>query len=174
MCSREILADQIAPVFRIKPRRDAGRTNQIAEQHGDMPTLANGFRNWRFGWLRSRWSRGFSGWGVNRTGSQSGNRIQQLHTVPNRGDAKLLQGLVRQARKNRLVYVILAERRLVLAEAKAPQPDHDVHDGAHNREWRTSSAGEARVSRADWIMGVSEVHKDRCGNIANGRVYRRL
>jgi hypothetical protein len=24
-------------------------------------TLANGFRNWRFSWLRSRWSRGFSG-----------------------------------------------------------------------------------------------------------------
>jgi hypothetical protein len=23
-------------------------------------TLANGFRNWRFSWLRSRWSRGFS------------------------------------------------------------------------------------------------------------------
>ena len=50
-----------------------------------------------------------------------------------RGDAKLLQGLVRQARKNRLVYVILAESRLVLPEAQAPQPDHNVHEGAHNR-----------------------------------------
>ena len=68
-------------------------------------------------------------------------------TVPNRGDAKLLQGLVRQARKNRLVYVILAECRLVLSEAQAPQPDHNVHDGAHNRGWQASSAGEARVSR---------------------------
>ena len=47
-----------------------------------------------------------------------------------RRDAKLLQVLVRQARENRLVYVILAEDRLVLAEAQAPQPDHDVHDGA--------------------------------------------
>jgi hypothetical protein len=37
---------------------------------------------------------------------------------------------VRQARENRLVYVILAENRLVLREAQAPQPDHDVHNGA--------------------------------------------
>ena len=49
--------------------------------------------------------------------------------MPNRDDAKLLQGLVRQARKNRLVYVIFAERRLVLPEAQAPQPDYDVHGG---------------------------------------------
>ena len=66
---------------------------------------------------------------------------------PSDGDAKLLQVLVRQARENRLVYLILAECRLVLSEAQAPQPDHDVHDGAHNQEWRASSAGEARVSR---------------------------
>jgi hypothetical protein len=37
---------------------------------------------------------------------------------------------VRQAGKNRLVYVILAECRLVLPEAKAPQPNDDVHDDA--------------------------------------------
>jgi hypothetical protein len=68
--------------------------------------------------------------------------------VPDRGDAKLLQGFVRQARKNRLIYFILAECRLVLPEAQAPQPDHNVHDGRPlNHGWRTSSAGEARVSR---------------------------
>ena len=44
-------------------------------------------------------------------------------------DAKLLQGLVRQARKNRLVYLVLAECDLVLFEPKAPQPTPDVHDG---------------------------------------------
>ena len=47
-----------------------------------------------------------------------------------RRDAKLLQVLVRQARENRLVYVILAEDRLVLPEAQAPQPDDDVLEGA--------------------------------------------
>jgi hypothetical protein len=47
-----------------------------------------------------------------------------------RRDAKLLQLLVRQARENRLVYLVLAEYRLILSEAQAPQPDHDVHDDA--------------------------------------------
>ena len=63
-------------------------------------------------------------------GAQSSDGVQQLEPVTDCCDAKLLQSLVRQARENRLVYVILAEDRLVLPEAQAPQPDHDVHDGA--------------------------------------------
>jgi hypothetical protein len=35
----------------------------------------------------------------------------------------------RQARKNRPVNFIFAERCLILSKAKAPQPNHDVHDG---------------------------------------------
>ena len=31
----------------------------------------------------------------------------------------------------------------ILPEAKAPQPDHHVHDGAHNQWWRASSSGIA-------------------------------
>ena len=50
--------------------------------------------------------------------------------MPDCCDAKLLEGLVRQARKNRLVYLVLAECRLILPEAQAPQPDHNVHDEA--------------------------------------------
>ena len=65
-----------------------------------------------------------------RVATQSGNSVEQLQPMPDRRDAKLLQGLVRQARKNRLVYLILAECRLILPEAQAPQPDHDVHTGA--------------------------------------------
>ena len=62
---------------------------------------------------------------------------------PNDATPSSFRSLVRQARENRLVYVILAEDRLVLTEAQAPQPDHNVHDGAgaHNRGWRTSSSG---------------------------------
>jgi hypothetical protein len=52
--------------------------------------------------------------------------------MPECCDAKLLQVLFREARKNRLVYLVLAECRLILPEAKAPQPDHDVHNGAPN------------------------------------------
>ena len=43
---------------------------------------------------------------------------------------RFLQVLRRQARKDRFVYLVLAERILILSKAKAPQPDHDVHDGA--------------------------------------------
>ena len=92
--------------------------------------------------------------------------------MTNRADAKFLQVLRRQVRENRLVYLVLAECRLILPEAQAPQPDHDVHEYAHSRGWRASSAGAEKVSRTDWIMGVSEVHKDRCAHIANGSVYR--
>src|SRR5262249_44683405 len=31
---------------------------------------------------------------------------------------------------DRFVYLVLAEDRLILPEAQAPQPDHNVHDGA--------------------------------------------
>ena len=51
-----------------------------------------------------------------------------LRRCPQMRDAKLLQVLRRQVRKNRLVYRILAEYRLILPEAQAPQPDHNVHD----------------------------------------------
>ena len=52
------------------------------------------------------------------------------------------------ARENRLVYVILAEDRLILPEAQAPQPDQDVHDGAPQTQGCcTSSCGPGRVSR---------------------------
>ena len=52
-------------------------------------------------------------------GAQSGNGIEELAAVPQRRDAKLLQVLSREVRENRLVYVILAEDRLVLPEAQA-------------------------------------------------------
>ena len=67
--------------------------------------------------------------------------------VPERCDAKLLQVLVRQARKNRLVYLVLAECRLILPEAQAPQPDHDVHLVPQTQGCSTSSCGPGRVSR---------------------------
>jgi len=65
---------------------------------------------------------------------QSGNCVEQLHPVPECCDAKLLQVLFRQARKNRLVYLILAECRLILPKAQAPQPDHNVHTALKLRD----------------------------------------
>src|SRR6516225_10934709 len=55
--------------------------------------------------------------------------------MPKCRDAKLLQVLVRQARKNSFVNLVFAERSLILCKAKAPQPNHDVHDGDPNSGW---------------------------------------
>jgi len=52
--------------------------------------------------------------------------------MPDDTDAQILQVLSRQARKNRFVNLVLAERCLILPKAKASQPNDDVHDGAPN------------------------------------------
>src|ERR1700719_2080468 len=67
--------------------------------------------------------------------------------MPDCCDPKLLQGLVRQTRKDRLVYFILAECRLILPEAQAQQPDHNVHDGARTQGCDPSSCSPEGVSR---------------------------
>jgi len=72
--------------------------------------------------------------------------------MPNCCDAKLLQGLVRQARKNRLVYLVLAESRLITFEAKAPQPTPDVHKRALNASMCLSSFRRNSVSRRAVIL----------------------
>ena len=47
-------------------------------------------------------------------------------------DTEVLQVFRCEVRKNRLVYLVFAESRLIPSEAKAPQPDHNVHDGDPN------------------------------------------
>ena len=54
--------------------------------------------------------------------------------MPDRSDTKILQILCGQTRQDGIVDVILAERRLVLFEAKAPQPTFDVHGVASVRQ----------------------------------------
>jgi hypothetical protein len=69
--------------------------------------------------------------------------------MTDRTDAKLLEVLRREL-GGTVSSISLAE--CILPEAQAPQPDHNVHDGAYYRGWRTSSAGAARVSRV--TLGV--------------------
>ena len=61
--------------------------------------------------------------------TQSSDGFQQLHTgaLPKRRQAPSGLSCLRPGIP--LVYVILAECRLILPEAQAPQPDHNVHDG---------------------------------------------
>jgi hypothetical protein len=62
-----------------------------------------------------RWYRAPADWQLSKTGS-----------IP------IGRRLVPEAGKDRLVDVIVAEGRLIHPEAQAPQPDHNVHDGAHS------------------------------------------
>jgi hypothetical protein len=101
----QIRADQIAPVLGIKPRRDAGRTYKIAEHHRNMSAFASGFCDRRGSRRCSRRSNARRGGSSlhGRVITQGHDGIEQLHPVPECGDAKLLQVFFRQARKDRPV-----------------------------------------------------------------------
>ena len=58
--------------------------------------------------------------------------------VTDRANANFLQVILREAREDPLVYLVVSECRLVSFEAQAPQPIYDVHDdapsaGTHDR-----------------------------------------
>ena len=52
--------------------------------------------------------------------------------MANRGDTEFLEVIAGQRGQNLGIDVILTECRLVLPEAQTPQPDQNVHDGAHS------------------------------------------
>jgi hypothetical protein len=137
-------------VSRIK-RRQGRRADQVGEHHSDLTALGAVFWTCAWGTRRGRCVNG--GRLAARITVQSSNSIEKLQPMPDCRDAKLLQGLVRQARKDRLVYLILAESRLILPETQAPQPDHDVHKSAPNSGLRPifvrsrESVQEARNGR---------------------------
>src|SRR5262249_51576965 len=110
--------DYIAEVLWVHASRQRRRTYKVGEHHRDLAALGPVFRSS----ARGAWS------GLQVTGrrlralvaAQSSDGIEELHAVAQCRDAKLLQVLVRQARQDRLVYLILAECRLILSEAQAP------------------------------------------------------
>jgi hypothetical protein len=82
-------------------------------------------------------------------GAQGGDGAEELQAVTDCGDAKLLQGFVRQVRKDRLVDLILAEGRLVPFESQVPQPSSKVHDSrAPKTPHKASSFRSKGLSRA--------------------------
>ena len=55
-----------------------------------------------------------------------------LRRCPSDATPSSLRSSSRQVRQDRLVYVILAEHRLILPEAQAPQPDRNVHEAPNS------------------------------------------
>src|SRR6516225_9009419 len=111
-------------------RGECCRTDQVREHDRDLAAFGTVFGRGACGTRLG--CRVNGGRLTARVAEQGSDCIQELHTVTKRGDTKLLQVLVRQARENRLVYVILTEDRLVLREAQAPQPTSNIHDGRPN------------------------------------------
>ena len=77
--------------------------------------------------------------------------------MTNRANADFLQVLGREAWQDLFGNLVLAKCGFVLPKTEAPQPDHNVHDGACNRSgghhplgqggcpgWRWSSQGLAK------------------------------
>ena len=77
---------------------------KVAEHQRQLATF--GFRRHIGSWTNSR-----------RSSAQCGDRVEQLATMADRGNAKFLQILGRQSRKDRTVDVVLAKESLVLVEA---------------------------------------------------------
>jgi hypothetical protein len=71
-----------------------------------------------------------------------------------RPNTDFLQVLLRQLRQDLFVDRIVAECRLILFEAKAPQPNPEVHKDAQTITWR-----------AIFVCARRRV-QDRCGSIA--------
>ena len=62
--------------------------------------------------------------------AQHSDSFQEYPPVTDRTNADFLQVFLRETREDPLVYLVVAERRLVSFEAQAPQPNQDVHGGA--------------------------------------------
>src|SRR6476661_2246809 len=83
--------------------------------------------------------------------------------MPDDGDAQILQVLRRQLRQDLFADRIVAESGLVLFEAEAPQPDHDVHNSAPNSGlpyiiMRSGESVQELPKAAAGVSGVNRCH----------------
>jgi len=142
-----VRGNDIAQVLRVHARRQGSRTHEVRKHDRDLPALTavcwGCARRTCFSLNRCRFSYPI--------GAQSGDSIEELEAMPNCRDAEFLESLVRQAWQNRLVYLVLSERGLVLFEAKTPQPTPDIHllgalmAGWHHRPCATTCLGRPAI-----------------------------
>ena len=108
----------LAHVLGIEPRGKRGRADKIAEHHRELAALGGVRRRARID--GRRWTRPGGG-------AQTGNRPEKPFPMPEGEHAELLEIGVAQVNQNVAVNSVLAERRFILAEPKAPQPIPHVH-----------------------------------------------
>jgi hypothetical protein len=108
----------VARLFRIEPRRQRRRADEIAEHDHQLPPFGRQARG------------GFRCRDVRRRGGlagQGGNGLQHLAAMTDRGDAEILQIIGGQSRQQFGPDVVLLECRRVLSEPRRPQPLGDIH-----------------------------------------------
>jgi hypothetical protein len=129
----DIAADQIAPLLGIELRRNCGGADQIVEQNSDIATLPSSFLRRRGGRQRCRRSVRSCRPGpriiVRCVRIERGGGLEEFETRTER-EAELAEMIVREIGQNGEVYVILAEHRLILFEADAPQQTPEIHRDA--------------------------------------------
>jgi hypothetical protein len=122
----EICVDEVAPVLRVEVRGQTRRTDEIAEQDRDRAALGSigtgAIRESSLRWERLPGVSSGDGLGVEFL-----DRGHDLSPMANDGDAQILQIFDRQLRQHGAVDFVVPERRFILAKAKAPQPNPDIH-----------------------------------------------
>ena len=93
--------EDVAQLFRVEPRRECRRADEIAKQHGQLPPLGVGRR--RF--LRD-----------DLVAAQGGGRGEQLAPVTDRLDPQILEIVRRQLEEDLGIDGISCERLLVLRQ----------------------------------------------------------
>ena len=101
-------ADDVAQVFRIETGRQAGRTDQVAEHHGELTALGGRRFCRHIELLRLRLA-------------QFTDRAKQLAAIA-QDDAEFLQILIGKVSENGKINSILGEARGVLRHAQPSEP----------------------------------------------------
>jgi hypothetical protein len=96
----EIGADKVAPLLGVQLSRNFGRAHKVTEQHREIAAFAGGFDRGRGRWWRNRgldrrWYDGRRQGCRSRCTAQFGDRFQQLLAMAERGDADVLEIVVR-------------------------------------------------------------------------------
>jgi hypothetical protein len=114
-----VCGDNLAQILRVKPRREFGRADEIAEHHRQLPAFGLGRRRGIAG-CRHHCSGG-------RRGAERSNCGEELAAMADRGHADADQVVGRQLRQHFVIDIIVAECTRVLFEPQPAQPRHYVH-----------------------------------------------
>ena len=126
--ARLVGADDLPQILGIKPRRQGGGADEIAEHHAER--AAFGLRG--RGRFRASDQPGVQNIPTSldrgrRRLTESGNRIKQHAAVADQRDAKVLEVLGGQLRQHPDVDPVVAEGRLVLLKSQLSQKVTDIH-----------------------------------------------